>query len=236
MLWFCGGHGVCLTDDGDPGRVADAAIAWLDRYVKDDESVDTGPGFEFVDQDGVTYTADGFPEPDGEPLTGQGSGSLELVAEGGSGPAVLGSGSTSLLDSFIAPITPARADNAVNVAIPAGDELAVVVGAPELSLTYSGSVTAGDRPTRVFAQLVDESTGLVIGNQITPIAVTLDGDEHTVTVPIETIAFSAKPGSIITLQIVATTVAYAEPQLGGNVEFSDISVTLPVVTAVSRAG
>ena len=47
---------------------------------------------------------------------------------------------------------------------------------------------ANDRPTRVFAQLVDDTTGLVIGNQITPIEVTLDGQSHTAQVPMEMIA------------------------------------------------
>ena len=51
MLWFCGGHGVCLTAPGDQGRLVERAIAWLDRYVKGDGSIDTGPQFEFIDQE-----------------------------------------------------------------------------------------------------------------------------------------------------------------------------------------
>ena len=42
MLWFCGGHGVCLTDPGDQARVSEAAVAWLDRYVNLDDSADIG--------------------------------------------------------------------------------------------------------------------------------------------------------------------------------------------------
>ena len=41
-------------------------------------------------------------------------------------------------------------------------------------LTYRGQVS-GRRPARVFAQLVDGRTGRVVGNQITPIALRLDG-------------------------------------------------------------
>ncbi|MBV8463058.1 MAG: alpha/beta hydrolase, partial [Acidimicrobiales bacterium] len=33
MRWFCGGHGVCLTDAGDPTAVERATIAWLERWV-----------------------------------------------------------------------------------------------------------------------------------------------------------------------------------------------------------
>ena len=45
------------------------------------------------------------------------------------------------------------------------------MGAPELTLTYSG--TGSSR--HVYAQLVDDTTGLVLGNIVTPIPVTLDG-------------------------------------------------------------
>ena len=62
----------------------------------------------------------------------------------------------------------------------------------------------------MFAQLVDDSTGIVLGNQITPIEVTLDGKAHTTTVPLEMVAFTAKPGAHLTLQLVATTAAYAQ--------------------------
>ena len=72
----------------------------------------------------------------------------------------------------------------------------------------------------MFAQLVDDTTGIVLGNQITPIAVTLDGKAHTTTVPLEMVAFTAKPGAHLTLQLVATTVAYAKPRLGGTINFS----------------
>ena len=67
-----------------------------------------------------------------------------------------------------------------------------IVGAPTLRLTYTGTVPAGTRPTRVFAQLVDPSTGLVLGNQITPIAYAaprLGGNvqvDATLTLPVAT--------------------------------------------------
>jgi ABC-2 type transport system ATP-binding protein len=233
MLWYCGGHGMCLTDPGDRGRVAEASIAWLDRWVTRDTSVDTGPRIDLLVHNGDRYTAEGFPEPDST-IDASGSGTLELVAEGGAGPAVIPEGSTELLDGIAVDITPARADNAVEVSI-AVDRDALVIGAPELTLTYSGTVAPGERPTRLFAQLVDDQTDLVLDNQITPIALELDGEEHTVTVPMEVVSFAATAGRPITLQLVATTVAYAEPRLGGSVELSDISVRLPVVTGLTLA-
>ena len=169
MLWICSGHGVCLTNPGDRTLGGKAAIAWFDRYVKNDTSTKVSPTFEYADQNGTEFTADEFPLPAGDPIVATGGGDLTLTADGGAGPAQ-GQG-TAGLGKLVLPITPARASNALNVPISAG-RAAHIVGAPKLTIKYSGTVAAGVRPTRVFAQLVDEATGLVLGNQITPI----DGD------------------------------------------------------------
>ncbi len=236
MLWYCGGHGICLTEEGDTGLVGASAIAWLDRYVRGDSTAAPVAGFATVDQFGTVHTAAEYPTADAPPLTASGSGTLDLVETGGSGPATASNdGGLGITAGVILAITPGRATNAVNVAIPAPAAEAFVVGAPMLSLTYSGTVPAGDRPTAVFAQLVDDTTGMVVGNQITPIPLVLDGTEHTLDIPLETVAHLLQPGSSLTLQLVATTVAYAQPQLGGSVVFSNISITLPVTTALRPA-
>ncbi len=233
MLWFCGGHGICLTDEGDPERVSTATLAWLDRWVEGDRSVDTGPRIDLIVQTGDRYTADAFPEPSST-VSAKGSGSLELIELGGSGPVWPPLGSGGLVGGIAAPVTPARAEHAVEVKVPF-DEDALVVGAPRLTLTYSGTTPDGVRPTRVFAQLVDDATGHVLDNQITPVPLELDGREHTVEVPMEVVSFAASAGGAVTLQVVATTVAYAQPRLGGQVELSRIEVALPVVQGLSPA-
>jgi ABC-2 type transport system ATP-binding protein len=227
MLWFCGGHGVCLTNPGDQRRVGDASLAWLDRYLKGDTSITVGPRFDFVDQNGVGYTAGDYPIPTGTPVTAHGTGTLRLVADGGSGPARPAAANKDPLAGIAGSITPARATNAANVTVTFAKP-AVILGAPKLSLTYKGTVAAGPRPTRVFAQLVDDATGIVAGNQITPIDVTLDGQTHSVSVPLEVIAFTGHAGAHLTLQLVATTVAYAQPRLGGTIDFGAIDLSLPV--------
>ena len=75
----------------------------------------------------------------------------------------------------------------------------------------------------------------MLGNQITPIPVTLDGKAHTATIPLEMVAFTAKPGAHLTLQVVATTVAYTQPRLGGSISFHDVKIELPTVTGVTPA-
>jgi ABC-2 type transport system ATP-binding protein len=227
MLWFCGGHGVCLTPPGNQQLPITATITWLNRYLKRDSSINTGPRFQFVDQNGTSYSASDFPVPTGTPVTAQGHGTLALLGTGGSGP-VTAPGSTQALASLVGPITPAKAANAVNVTVSFGNRPQVVVGAPQLQLTYDGTAPSGVRPTRVFAQLVDESTGLVLGNQITPFDVTLDGHTHTTSVPLEMVAYTGRPHAAVELQLVATTVAYATPRLGGSIDFSRIHISLPV--------
>jgi ABC-2 type transport system ATP-binding protein len=227
MLWFCGGHGVCLTDAGDTTRVARAAVAWLDRYVKRDTSIALGPKFDTVDQNGTRYTAADYPVPSAGSVAADGSGTLSLVDTGGAGPAQVPAGTTNPLAGIAAAITPGKATNAVDVAV-GWTRSAVVVGAPKLTLTYHGTAGSGSQPTRVFAQLVDESTGLVLGNQITPIKVTLDGKSHSASTTLEDVMFSGDSSSKVTLQLVATTTAYSKPRLGGQVEFDKIHVELPV--------
>jgi ABC-2 type transport system ATP-binding protein len=229
MVWFCGGHGACLTKTGDPSRVSNAAIAWLTHYVTGDESVATGPRVSIVDQEGATMTADDFPVTNGPPVAADGTGTLALVQEGGAGPATSGA-KPGMLDGLVLPITPGRASNAVNVTIDPSSVASPIVGAPTLRLSYTGTAASGDRPMRVFAQLVDDATGIVLGNQITPIAVTLDGQRHDLTTNLEMVAFTPHAGSTITLQLVATTVAYAPPRLGGSVQFDAIHVELPTAT------
>jgi ABC-2 type transport system ATP-binding protein len=234
MLWYCGGHGVCLTDGGDPQRTTDATAVWLRRWLKRDTSVDTGPRIEIIDQHGARFTAADWPLAAGAPLRATGSGSLALTAEGGAGPVKAPPGSKNPIDGVAAGITPAKATNAVNVKI-TSPTATIAVGAPQLTVTYSGTVPAGERPTRVFAQIVDDTTGLVTGNQITPVAVVLDGRPHTLTVPLEIISQSFAAGDSATLQLVATTTAYAPGRLGGSVDFSKISVSLPTATHLAKA-
>ena len=234
MAWFCGGHGVCLTDPGTAIEVGPLSLAWMRRYVAGDTSVHVLKGFAFVDQNGTSYTAPRYPLPPGAPIVASGSGSLALKAGGGSGPPTVAANAqaANVVDVVAYPVTPGPAANALNITVPM-TRAAVVVGAPRLSMTYSGTVAPGTRPTRVFAQLVDPATGIVLNNQITPVRVTLDGRPHSLTIPLETIGYTTKAGAPLELQLVPTTVAYFTPRLGGTVKFSRITVVLPTVKGLS---
>ena len=228
MAWFCGGHGVCLTDPGSALEVGPLSLAWMARYVAHDASAQVLKGFAFVDQDGTSYAAPVYPLPEGNPVVATGSGTLALQAGGGSGPPAVAANAqaANIVDSVALPVTPGPAKNAVNITVPV-TRAAVLVGPPTLSMTYSGTVAPGTRPTRVFAQVVDPATGIVLNNQITPIPVTLDGKSHSVTIPLETVSYTAQSGASLELQLVASTVAYITPRLGGTVTFERVRVDLP---------
>jgi ABC-2 type transport system ATP-binding protein len=228
MAWFCGGHGVCLTDPGSALEVGPLSLAWMRHYVARDASAPTLKGFAFVDQDGTSYGAPGYPLPAGAPVVATGSGTLVLQEGGGSGPPTVAANAkaANIVDSVALPVTPGPATNALTITVPT-PRAAVLLGPPTLSMTYSGTVAPGPRPTRVFAQLVDPPTGIVVNNQITPIPVTLDGKSHRVTIPLESVGYTAKAGGSLELQLVATTVAYITPRLGGSVTFERVRLDLP---------
>ena len=106
--------------------------------------------------------------------------------------------------------------------VPTGTQ---VVGAPTVSFTYSGVGTA----RAVFAQVIDKSTGRVLGNQVSPVPVTLDGQQHTVSVPTADIAYTyggaTSPGQL-TVQITGSATAFWNSAWGA-VNISNVSVALP---------
>ena len=71
MMWFCGGHGICDWPTGTSSYVEDAELAWFNKYLKH-ESVDTGPGFEYLDQTGTWRSEPSYPVPTIGHVTGGG--------------------------------------------------------------------------------------------------------------------------------------------------------------------
>ncbi len=218
VVWFCGGHGLCvndLLDQRDGALIQQQTLAWLARYVKGDTTVSTGPQFEWVDQSGQYYSSNVYPVPTGNPIVTSSTmgGVLPLLPFiGGSGP-LLG----------VLPIGGTKAINAINLTVPAAATTTYVVGAPQLTLTYSGTGQA----THVYAQLVDDNTGLVLGNQVTPIPVTLDGQTHTISEPLQMVAETLSPGQSVTLQLVASAADYETITSLGQLEVSSMSLSLP---------
>jgi ABC-2 type transport system ATP-binding protein len=218
LIWFCGGHGTCLTGAGPAGRLEKATVAWLRRNLAGQRSVDTGPGFEWLADDAQWRTTPAFPPPAGTPLTARGSGTLVL------NPADALSGT---------PVAAGPATNAVNVPIPPPKAATQVVGEPRLELTYSGTGSAAG--THVFAQIVDEGRGVALGNQVTPVPVTLDGQKHTVTRSLEGAAASIAQGARYRLQVIGGSQVYGPVRAAASIQLSAIKLTLPTATGFSGA-
>ena len=224
LAWFCGGHGFCST--GANPLQADLlfadTFAWLNQYVKDEGTpADAIPVFQWWDQKAVRYTSDllpfepGFNQPIRYVATDTG-GTLGIL------PILGGSGPNSAFSFPFSLIFPTPAGNAINIALTpdTGDQ---IVGAAQLSFTYSGLGTS----QAVYAQFVDDATGLVVGNNVTAIPVTLDGRERTVSVPLNDIAYTVGAGDSLTLQITSWSSIFANAAIG-LVNISDIEVDLPL--------
>ncbi len=211
MLWFCGGHGGCLTDPGRPGTVEEAALDWFDRYLNRDQSTGTGARFRWVADDGKWRSSDRYPLDEREPLKGTGDGDLPLVAGA--------STSGTLIASQPQP-------NGVDVEIEPPDGGADLIGQPKVRITYSG--TAEPKKTVVYAQVVDRDRNLVLGNLVTPIPLKLDGEERTVERPLEAIAARSGEDSSYAVQIVAGSNIYDLQRSSGLADFEQIRAKLPV--------
>jgi ABC-2 type transport system ATP-binding protein len=225
MVWFCGGltspsvtHGVCQTPQGDdPSIVLHETVRWLDRYLKGDTSIDTGSGFEWISDTGALHRADAYPPAAGAPLVASGSGTLPLIPGSTSGALIVA--------------TPAA--NAVNVALPKVTAATQIVGTPTLTLDYTGTAALPD--ARVYAQIVDNRRGQVVGPVVTPIELSLDGMPHTLTLPIEAVALDATPDSSYSLQITDGSNVYFPQRQAGIVSFGKVQVSLPTVGAAAAA-
>jgi ABC-2 type transport system ATP-binding protein len=221
MVWFCGSltdnpgvaHGQCLTPKGpDPDLTLHFELRWLARYLKDDTSVNTGPGFTWISDAGTEHISATYPPAAGAPVTAAGSGTLPIAAGDTSGELIVAS----------------RAANALNVPLQTPATGTQMVGEPTLTLDYSGTATNPD--SRLYAQIISNANGLVLGNQVTPIPVTLDGAAHTLTIPLEAIAADVAAGSTYTLQITDGTTVYFAARDAGVVTLSKISLSVPTVS------
>jgi ABC-2 type transport system ATP-binding protein len=213
MMWFCGGHGSCLTGSGPTGYVEQRTIAWFDRYLKGDATTNTGPAFEWIADDAQWRSAGDFPLRMSSSLNGGGSGTLPLTPVGQSGALILA--------------TPVAAD-ALNIPIQPTSREADLLGEPRLQLTYSG--TGVPQRGFVYAQLVDEGRNVVVDNQVTPIPIVLDGARHSVDIPLEAIAVHAKRGARYRLQLVPSTTVYYPQKIAGQLNVHQAKITLPIIS------
>jgi ABC-2 type transport system ATP-binding protein len=228
LAWYCGGHGVCL-DPVNPDQkailLADT-LNWLTQYVKRVGTPADGiPNFQWFDQLGGYYFSDQLPYQSGfndrPDITATSTGGLLPVV-----PLLGGSNSFFALPYSLGGGSVAR--NAINVPVTVGPGTQVV-GAPAVSITYQGLGTT----RAVYAQVVDDSTGLVLGNVVTPVPVTLDGRQHTLTMDLSDIVYTnaGADSRTLTVQITSSATAFENFTSFGLMNISNVSVTMPNRTA-----
>jgi ABC-2 type transport system ATP-binding protein len=218
MIWFCGGHGVCMTGAGPGSDYLDQRqIAWFDRYLRGKPDADTGPKFAWIADDAELRTSDAYPLKPAGQLSASGSGTLPIVPGQGSGALIFAT----------------QAPNAVNVPVPGPGAGANVVGPPHLDLSYQG--TAAPQKTWIYAQFVNPRNGTVLGNMATPIPLTLDGQSHSISRDLEMVAGRAPAGGGYTLQLTASSSLYDLQRSTGAVTFDGINVTMPVGDPVTAS-
>ncbi len=228
VAWYCGGHGVCLdpTNPDQKAILLADTLNWLTQYVKRTGTpADDIPNFQWFDQLGNYYFSDTLPNRPGfnnrPDITATSTGGLLPVV-----PLLGGSNSFFALPYSLGGGSVAR--NAINVPVTVGPGTQVV-GAPTLSVTYQGLGTT----RAVFAQVVDDSTGLVLGNVVTPVPVMLDGKQHTLTMDLSDIVYTnaSADSRTLTVQITSSATAFENFTSFGLMSFSDVSVTMPNRTA-----
>ena len=231
VVWFCGGHGACVSTTNDGTMVIGATLDWLNRYVKQDDDVDTGPQFEWVDQRGDVVLVEHLPGRQWRPGRRVDDDRRHAAARpvrrrlgSAAGRAGAGSHSGTAWNRF-----GRKGANALNLTTPKSTTTTYVVGAPKLSFDYSGTGTA----SHVYAQFVDDTSGLVLGNLVTPIAVTLDGQSRTATVDLEQVAQTLRPGETLTVQLVASAFPYETINSFGVLNVSSMTLSLPTATGVT---
>ena len=234
VIWYCGGHGACLSDDPRGDVVLDSTLEWLNHYVKGDETIDVGPQFEWVDQNGDWHSLDSYPlQQDATPaVAGSTPGKtipfIPLLGGSGPNPLIF---TREPIQALLGIPSAAPAANAVNLYVPDATAETHIVGAPELTLTYTGTGTA----KHVYAQIVDDETGLVLGNHATPIPVVLDGERHTVTYSLDKVAHTLTPGQSVSVQIVTSTAKFLNFYSWGSVTVEEMTIKLPTLEGGTQA-
>jgi ABC-2 type transport system ATP-binding protein len=211
MIWFCGGHGACFTDAGPAGFVEGETLRWFERHLRGGKKVSTGPRFEWIADDGQVRSAPDYPPAVQQVPAGSGAGVFAL------NPDAVSSG------TLIA-ATPSALGVHVPLRAPAAGSQ--IVGPPRLTLAYSGLGTSSSAP--VYVQIVDKRRNIVVGNEVTPVRLTLDGLPHTATLPLEEVAESVEAGDSYELQVVPATSVYAPQRVAGLIDFTRVELSLPV--------
>lgn len=227
LVTACAGHTIVgcqygptkSDEDAATGRVEwyDRLVDWMDRWVKRDRSVKTGPGFEWQANDGRYYGADRYPLAKTAEVTGAPVATGPLVgpgATGGDGPA----NGAPAPDAELG-VTAARAE-----ILAPGTATRAIVGVPTVRL----SGTATGLTAQVHLELVDrapDGTRTTLDDQTMPwvFAGSVDQD-----VALHGVSWRLEAGHALELEITTGSAQYLPPRTGLYTVDLTAVTTLPV--------
>jgi len=216
---FCGGHVACpasyTTPDVSDGEYVDAAVlAWFQRWLRGDTSVDTGPVVEYRTNAGVWKSADNFDEEmDGVMVA---SGSADGL------PAL------PVLDTSLSLTNAVPGDRSLpfsqftEVAEACGGPIEIV-GLPRIS----GSLELTGTETHLFFRLIHREADEAINLQESAIRMTGSGDFDLL---MSGVAYTIPEGDHLDLEV-STSSAMHRPITGASISSVDWELRIPMVAS-----
>ncbi|MER6673019.1 CocE/NonD family hydrolase [Streptomyces sp. NPDC000983] len=248
--WIAGGH-----DGGDPegDRVRARVRAWFDRYLKGDESVDTGPAFRVTRAGGVDST-DGEAQlrgASGDSYPGLDSGRKDIALTGreqsltnpagASPPAVsalpgLGGGGLAQLSSLGVGVSLdfpgqyARFDSA-----PVKDDLRIT-GSPTVTVHIESTSQDAVLFAKVYDVAADGVRQVLPAQLVAPLRVEDVGSGKDVTLTLPAVDHEIDKGHRLRLVLASTDLGYASPAAPATYKVSLRSdLAVPTAPGVSTA-
>jgi ABC-2 type transport system ATP-binding protein len=243
LLWFWGGHGG-YTDYANADRtwvsedpIESRQLKWLDRHLRNDPSVDTGPPFEYIDEKGALRSASGVP-PIATVSLELGRGGLSLTKPPGRACPPSGAPSCSFTEAsnFSAPGRQAAGQGPFD---PPGTFLNFDTTPLEGSLPVLGNArisfkvtTASGQPVSLFWKFFDVSpdgSAKLINRLVSPIKVTSGKDTL---MDLVGFSYTFAKGNRMRLMVASTDAAYYGTELADQVTFGGpVVLNLPVASA-----
>jgi ABC-2 type transport system ATP-binding protein len=226
MVWTCGGHGACLVGNGgkltspeldvagleraqDDPVPDELTAAWLAKYLKGTGTI-TEPAFEGRSDDGRYYTARQYPVKQAKPLVGHGRGTLRVAPGATSG-------------TPIASVPVPRGAVTASVRAP---RASMLVGPPRVTLAYTAR--SSTPRTTIYAQLVNVTKKVVVGNNAVPVPLVSDGKPHTVSRDLIPVLSTARRGDRYELQLIAGTKQWVDQRSRATVKVKKATIRVPV--------